>query len=461
MSAKEITDLYENLSIAEEDGVVLETSETEIEDGAKDVDCCLVGKVLTGKKVNREAFRSLIEQIWSPFGQVEQIGEVVEIPADSRECWGKFMRVKVCIDISKSLRRWLRLKLGKTEEITTVSLKYERLPEFCYACGRVGHGILECLDVDARKQALECTPTKYGAWLKALTGEKLYYRNNSQGYESSSDRGRSTEGSREGEGDGSVSLRGGSLVSMKGSPVVTGAAQAPEKLGTLVSAGEVGLTQPDEMCVDGLGKGPSIQREDLGLQGKSRDKVPKPFSTSIAYDNLLPQAQFPSKYVKQTIQTQSSSAPSKPVPKDTDEAFPMSTIPPNKTRKWKRNAREGKTQVKPVITTSSFQRLLEISKSPVKISKSKSLSPSSSKKEGQSKQRKSPHNCKGPSSIFSPNHREGSSVQLVFDDHVCKRKMVFDPLDSESRELKKIKKETANPETIISAEPEVQACRKQ
>ncbi|TXG67122.1 hypothetical protein EZV62_008397 [Acer yangbiense] len=72
------SDLYENLSLVEEDGAVLEISEEETVDGAKDVDCCLVGKVLSGKKVNREAFRSLIEQIWSPFGQVE-----VELVADN------------------------------------------------------------------------------------------------------------------------------------------------------------------------------------------------------------------------------------------------------------------------------------------------------------------------------------------------------------------------------------------
>ncbi|TXG60503.1 hypothetical protein EZV62_015076 [Acer yangbiense] len=129
------------------------SEETSI-DGVKDVDRCLVGKVLAYKKVNREAFKGLIEQIWSPYGQVEvesvgdnlfmfyfnngedrnrvlqrgpwhfgnslivlekstgagnwlaeQIGEVVEIPSESRECWGKFMRVKVRIDIAKPLKR--------------------------------------------------------------------------------------------------------------------------------------------------------------------------------------------------------------------------------------------------------------------------------------------------------------------------------------------------------------------
>ncbi|TXG67121.1 hypothetical protein EZV62_008396 [Acer yangbiense] len=243
----------------------------------------------------------------------EQIGEVVEIPADSRECWGKFMRVKVRIDISKPLRRWLQLKLGKTEEITTVSLKYERLPEFCYACRRVGHGIMECLDVEARKQVLDGTPTKFGGWLKALIGEKLYSRNNSQGYGSFLDRVKSTEGSREGEGDGSVSLRPASLASMKVSPVNTGAAPVLEKIGTLIAAEEEGLIQSNVMCVDGP----------------------------------------------------------------------------------------------------------------------------ASKKVGQSKKSKSPFKSKGPVSNLSLKQKEGSMSQPVFAEQVCKRKMVFDPSDSESRGLPK------------------------
>ncbi|KAK2647855.1 hypothetical protein Ddye_015344 [Dipteronia dyeriana] len=94
----------------------------------------------------------------------EQIGVTVEIPSESKECWGKYMRVKVCLDISKLLKRWLRLKLGKTDEVTMVGLRYERRPDFCYACGRIGHGMKECLDEDAKSAAIEGSSTKYGHW---------------------------------------------------------------------------------------------------------------------------------------------------------------------------------------------------------------------------------------------------------------------------------------------------------
>ncbi|TXG73106.1 hypothetical protein EZV62_001685 [Acer yangbiense] len=145
---------------------------------------------------------------------VEQIGEVVEIPADSREYWGKFMRLKIT------------------------------------GIFRVGHGIMECLDVEARKLALEGAPTKFGSWLKASIGEKQNSRYNTQSYGSSSEKMRSNEGSKEGEGDGSISVKPGSLASLKGASGSEVAAPTRKVTGTLVLEGGSG-TKADEMCVDG------------------------------------------------------------------------------------------------------------------------------------------------------------------------------------------------------------------
>ncbi|TXG57110.1 hypothetical protein EZV62_018423 [Acer yangbiense] len=115
------------------------------------------------------------------------------------------MRVKIRIDITKPLKWWLRLKLAKIEEVTMVGLKYERLPEFCYACGKTGHGMKECLDEEARKVVSESFPLKLRSWLKATISEKSKTRFKSSGNESSSDRARSSGTSHETEGDGSIS----------------------------------------------------------------------------------------------------------------------------------------------------------------------------------------------------------------------------------------------------------------
>ncbi|TXG64073.1 hypothetical protein EZV62_011067 [Acer yangbiense] len=189
----EIAKLYENLSLADEDVAIHEMPEEVHRDGVANVDRCLVGKVLSGKKVNIEAFKGLIEQLWNQFGAVEieslghnifitakwlaeQLGEVIEIPMEAKDCWGKFMRVKVLIEISKPLKRWLRLKLDKSDNIVLVGLKYERLPQFCYACGIIGHVIKDCLDTEAKTAALSGSTTRFGSWMRAPVVDRRKFR---------------------------------------------------------------------------------------------------------------------------------------------------------------------------------------------------------------------------------------------------------------------------------------------
>ncbi|TXG69371.1 hypothetical protein EZV62_004306 [Acer yangbiense] len=127
----------------------------------------------------------------------EQIGKVIEIPTESRDCWGKYLRVKVLIDISRPLKRWLRLKLDKSDNIVVVGLKYERLPEFCYTCGRVGHSISVCPDEEAKIEAVEGPSTKFGSWMRASLSEKSKVKYQSQGSGGSSVKERSIEDSRD------------------------------------------------------------------------------------------------------------------------------------------------------------------------------------------------------------------------------------------------------------------------
>ena len=56
---------------------------------------------------------------------------------------GEFLRVRLKLDISRPLPRCCKLwNVGKL--VGWVGLKFERLPNFCYWCGRVGHGDREC-----------------------------------------------------------------------------------------------------------------------------------------------------------------------------------------------------------------------------------------------------------------------------------------------------------------------------
>ncbi|KAL5761502.1 hypothetical protein ACOSP7_017766 [Xanthoceras sorbifolium] len=71
MATDEILRLCEALSLSEEDGPVLDIAGDVQADGIRSVEHCLVGKILSRRKVNREAFRGTIEQIWG----VEVVGE--------------------------------------------------------------------------------------------------------------------------------------------------------------------------------------------------------------------------------------------------------------------------------------------------------------------------------------------------------------------------------------------------
>ncbi|KAL0011007.1 hypothetical protein SO802_006115 [Lithocarpus litseifolius] len=74
------------------------------------------------------------------------IGSVVQV-ADTEDdgSGGEFLRVQVVIDLSKPLPRCYKLWVdGK--QIGWFGIRYERLSNFCYWCGRVtlGSGIVQC-----------------------------------------------------------------------------------------------------------------------------------------------------------------------------------------------------------------------------------------------------------------------------------------------------------------------------
>ncbi|KAK3183587.1 hypothetical protein Dsin_030873 [Dipteronia sinensis] len=234
MDVAKVAKLCENLSIADEDGAIHEITEDAQREGFEDVYHCLVGKVLSGGAgdISKLGFNRV--EMWVQIHNIpimcmnrktakwlaEQIGVVVmEIPANSKECWGTFMRVKVRIGISRPLKWWLRLKLDKSEDIVVVTLKYERLPEFCFGCGKIGHGLRECIDDTARTEALEGSGIRFSAWLRAPTMDRQKPRSHSQENGDSSRRGRLSEGSLEAFKTSALSLKTRSL-SSKGDALI-------------------------------------------------------------------------------------------------------------------------------------------------------------------------------------------------------------------------------------------------
>lgn len=82
--------------------------------------------------------------------------------------------VQVAIDITKALRRGVRIWLGDSGPIVWADLRYKWLSDFCYRCAKIGHIIRECFSVlvevkEGRADLL------YGDWLRISGTENTFF----------------------------------------------------------------------------------------------------------------------------------------------------------------------------------------------------------------------------------------------------------------------------------------------
>ncbi|KAK6147594.1 hypothetical protein DH2020_018506 [Rehmannia glutinosa] len=93
------------------------------------------------------------------------IGKFLEVQTDSTgSVIGKFLRIKVEIDIQKPLCRVIQLDEKFQKRL--IGLKYERLPDFCFHCGKLGHILKDC-DEHVLNGGSEKSELEYGNWLRA------------------------------------------------------------------------------------------------------------------------------------------------------------------------------------------------------------------------------------------------------------------------------------------------------
>ncbi|KAH9718254.1 CCHC-type domain-containing protein [Citrus sinensis] len=116
------------------------------------------------------------------------IGKVEEIETDAAgECFGEFLRLRISVDITKPLKKIIELEQeGDDEDDIPMRVMYERLSDFCFCCGRIGHQYRECTHYKSQSK----DNMAYGPWLKATSiAERLKQNRRRDRWESEARKG--------------------------------------------------------------------------------------------------------------------------------------------------------------------------------------------------------------------------------------------------------------------------------
>ncbi len=91
----------------------------------------------------------------------------VDVPAESGIAWGRFLRIRVELDLSKPLMRGCIIQVEETAPVW-MDFRYEHLPTFCYRCSILGHSSNDCIAGRGSSTATVFASDHYESWLRAL-----------------------------------------------------------------------------------------------------------------------------------------------------------------------------------------------------------------------------------------------------------------------------------------------------
>lgn len=95
------------------------------------------------------------------------LGEVEKVDANEKGfCLGSYLRIRVSLDVSVPLCRGRKVRLGEYG-LKWVEFRYERLPIFCYMCGKIDHDERDCLMWIRSNDTPRPDEKQFGPWLRA------------------------------------------------------------------------------------------------------------------------------------------------------------------------------------------------------------------------------------------------------------------------------------------------------
>jgi hypothetical protein len=93
------------------------------------------------------------------------VGKIVEVEQNDGEAeWGEYLRVRIVIDLTKPLDRGRKINIKNKS--TWVMFKYEKLPNFCYHCGKVHYSRMGCSAKSLKGEGSITGDTPFGPWLR-------------------------------------------------------------------------------------------------------------------------------------------------------------------------------------------------------------------------------------------------------------------------------------------------------
>jgi hypothetical protein len=131
------------------------------------------------------------------------IGKYIQTDVDDEGiAWGKDVRIRVAVRVDQPLLRGVPLKNSEEDDVqgNWFELKYEKIPHFCFHCGRLVHPAGGC-------QADKEDPNQWGEWLRASPGKSHKPSQRSRPSVSSGSQNQSRSSESDYRGRGGVSIR--------------------------------------------------------------------------------------------------------------------------------------------------------------------------------------------------------------------------------------------------------------